>query len=39
MMLQDHDKVEGVIMINNEGIPLKSTIDDQDTVQVRGGIT
>ena len=28
------DKVDGVVVINNEGIPIKSTMDSTSTVQV-----
>jgi hypothetical protein len=28
-------QVEGVVVINNEGIPIKSTLDSTSTVQVR----
>ena len=32
-----NSKVEGVVVVNNEGIPIKSTLDSTSTVQARGG--
>ena len=29
-----NSKVEGVVVVNNEGIPIKSTLDSTSTVQV-----
>ena len=31
-----NSKVEGVVVVNNEGIPIKSTLDSTSTVQVGG---
>ena len=30
-----NSKVEGVVVVNNEGIPIKSTLDSTSTVQAR----
>ena len=32
-----NSKVEGVVVVNNEGIPIKSTLDSTSTVQARRG--
>ena len=32
-----NSKVEGVVVVNNEGIPIKSTLDSTSTVQAGGG--
>ena len=31
-------KVDGVVVVNNEGIPIKSTLDSTSTVQVRSSL-
>ena len=31
-----NSKVEGVVVVNNEGIPIKSTLDSTSTVQAGG---
>ena len=30
-----NSKVDGLVVVNNEGIPIKSTLDSTSTVQVR----
>jgi len=37
--LQSHKGVQGIIVINSEGIPIKSTFDNTMTVQYSGLIT
>merc|ERR1711926_35788 len=37
--IQSHKGVVGVVVINNEGIPIKSTLDNATTVQYAGLIS
>ena len=31
--------VEGIIVVNHEGVPIRTTLDPEITVQVRGEMT
>lgn len=37
--IQSHKGVVGTIVVNNEGIPVKSTLDNTSTVQYAGNLT
>jgi len=37
--IQSHKGVVGIVVINNEGIPIKSTLDNATTVQYAGLIS